>query len=184
MNFRSLESPYFCILVGSGDELGAFAFRLNYELTRRPHSSAVRLVRGKKMKTRVDLFNEFAAAFQFPDYFGENWAALDECLSDLEWLPADGYVMLMSNVAGILSEEDSEDRAIFLRLLARVCKYWATEHRVFPSREPKPIPFHILFHATESEVNFVSELVKPHCSNTPVMFVRDIYRDQDAKPHD
>jgi len=184
MNFRSLEPPYFCILVGSGDEFGNFAFSLNFELTLGPGSSAVRLVRGKKMKTRVDLFNELAAAFQFPDYFGENWAALDEYLSDLEWLPADGYVMLISNAAGLLSEEDSEERAIFLRLLARVCKYWATEHRLFPSREPKPIPFHVLFHATESEVDFVGELVKPNCSNAPVIFVRDIHRDQDSMPHD
>jgi hypothetical protein len=29
---------------------------------------------------------EFAASFQFPYYFGENWPAFDECINDLSWL--------------------------------------------------------------------------------------------------
>ena len=40
-----------------------------------------------------DLLRELARVFHFPDYFGENWDALDECLRDLEWLPARGYVL-------------------------------------------------------------------------------------------
>jgi barstar (barnase inhibitor) len=39
------------------------------------------------------LLRELARVFRFPDYFGENWDALDECLRDLEWLPARGYVL-------------------------------------------------------------------------------------------
>ena len=37
-----------------------------------------------------ELFDEFSAALQFPLYFGENWDAFDECLSDLDWLPVGG----------------------------------------------------------------------------------------------
>jgi hypothetical protein len=47
----------------------------------------VRTLRGVKMQTVQQLFDEFAAALQFPWYFGENWAAFDECLTDLAWLP-------------------------------------------------------------------------------------------------
>ena len=49
----------------------------------------VRTVRGRKIRTVGRLFDEMAAALQFPYYFGENWPAFDECLADIDWL-ADG----------------------------------------------------------------------------------------------
>lgn len=47
----------------------------------------IRAVRGRKMRTVHGLFDEMAAALQFPYYFEENWAAFDECLADMDWLP-------------------------------------------------------------------------------------------------
>jgi RNAse (barnase) inhibitor barstar len=47
------------------------------------------------IKTDKDLFAVIASAMQFPDYFGNNWDALDECLSDMDWLPADGYLLVL-----------------------------------------------------------------------------------------
>src|SRR5947207_12960021 len=44
--------------------------------------ATVRFVRGYKATTTADLFDELAAALQFSDYFGENWDALVDCLSD------------------------------------------------------------------------------------------------------
>lgn len=41
------------------------------------------------------LFARLAEAFAFPAYFGRNWDALDECLRDLSWLPAEGYVLFV-----------------------------------------------------------------------------------------
>src|SRR6266478_2963181 len=64
-----------------------------------------RVIRGRKARTRQGLFDEFAAALQFPCYFGENWDAFDECLSDLEWLPADGYLLLVTQSAHLLEAE-------------------------------------------------------------------------------
>ena len=48
----------------------------------------VRVVRGRKMRNLPGLFDEFSAALQFPLYFGENEDAFDECIADLENLPA------------------------------------------------------------------------------------------------
>lgn len=54
----------------------------------------VRVVRGRKMRNLRALFNEFAAALQFPLYFGENEDAFNECIAELETLPAgEGYVV-------------------------------------------------------------------------------------------
>jgi hypothetical protein len=34
-------------------------------------------------------------ALRFPSYYGVNWDAADECLADMSWEPADGYVVLL-----------------------------------------------------------------------------------------
>jgi hypothetical protein len=36
-----------------------------------------------------------ASALAFPDYFGENWDAFEECLSDPDWCKASGAVLLV-----------------------------------------------------------------------------------------
>jgi len=38
-----------------------------------------------------------ARAMQFPPHFGHNWDALEDCLTDLSWLHADGFVLLIEN---------------------------------------------------------------------------------------
>jgi len=166
MKLESIEPPYFYILVGSTDEFGKYAYRLNYE---KGCQFSVRIVRGHKMQRLEDLFNEFAAALQFPDYFGENWAALEDCLFDLEWLRAEGYVLMIPHAAKVLSDDHPEERAVLIRTLLRTCKYWATKHMAFPSKEIKLAPFHVLFHATGSEVELVRQFLSPESPNTPVI---------------
>ena len=40
---------------------------------------------------KAALLARFAAALHFPDWFGHNWDALSDCLTDLSWLPARHY---------------------------------------------------------------------------------------------
>jgi len=37
---------------------------------------------------KATLLARFAAALHFPDWFGHNWDALSDCLTDLSWLAA------------------------------------------------------------------------------------------------
>lgn len=45
---------------------------------------------------KFELLNALAAVLCFPDYFGGNWDALEECICDLSWLPP-GDVILSHN---------------------------------------------------------------------------------------
>ena len=50
-------------------------------------------INGEQIETEDHLFRAVAKEMQFPDYFGMNWDAFDECLRDMEWLPSKGYVL-------------------------------------------------------------------------------------------
>jgi len=38
-----------------------------------------------------------AGVLGFPPYFGMNWDAFSDCLADMSWRPAAGYVILLKN---------------------------------------------------------------------------------------
>lgn len=49
---------------------------------------------GTAISGKADLLLAVGAALAFPPYYGQNWDALEECLTDLSWLPAQGYLLL------------------------------------------------------------------------------------------
>lgn len=65
------------------------------------------------MRTRHGLYDEFAAALQFPWYFGENADAFDECIADLDgWLPTRlGYVVVVTEPELVLDGAQPDDLA-------------------------------------------------------------------------
>ena len=69
-----------------------------------PTGFVLKIIKGRQCKTPTSLFAEFAQALKFPDYFGHNWDAMEECLADLEWLPAKGYILLVTNAEGVLPD--------------------------------------------------------------------------------
>jgi RNAse (barnase) inhibitor barstar len=108
-----------------------------------------RTIRGQKARTTQALFDEFAAALQFPYYFGENWDAFDECLTDLEWLPADAYVLLIENSTHLLETETSEQLSAFFQALERAGREWGTP---VVGQFPRPAKgFHVLLQCTLEE---------------------------------
>jgi hypothetical protein len=119
-----------------------------------------RVVRSAKMGTRQRLFDEFAAALQFPDYFGENWAAFDECLRDLDWLPATSYVLLVTEASRVLDEEPPEELKAFLETLRDVSADWAEEVARGESWDRPPVPFHVLFQDSGVGIDVLAERLK------------------------
>lgn len=113
-------------------------------------------VRGERMQTVAELFAEFAAAFQFPWYFGNNWSAFDECMRDLdEWLPSKlGYVVSIWNSAEVLSRSvdasiQSDDLALFVRRLKFVADEWRSPSGMVAGGQLAPKEFRIFLHTEE-----------------------------------
>ena len=57
---------------------------------------------GKNITRKEQLMNAVATALHFPKHFGKNWDALEECLTDLEWVDADGYVIYYDHIDPLL----------------------------------------------------------------------------------
>src|SRR6185436_17428832 len=102
-------------------ELTAYGWTISNDVSR---DIAVRFLRGKKMRTSASLFDEVAAALQFPHYFGENWSAFDECITDLSWLPASGYMLLVTNSEEVLRDEDDNSWRTLISILQEAGEEW------------------------------------------------------------
>lgn len=84
----------------------------------------VRLLRGSRMTTVDGVFAEFAAAFQFPWYFGLNWDAMDECLTDLDWLPPFDRITVVILTANDILKDDPQRLSTLLSLLEFCGRAW------------------------------------------------------------
>jgi hypothetical protein len=73
------------------------------------------------------LIARVAAALQFPDWFGGNWDALEDCLCDLSWLAAGGYVLLFEGGAQVPMVE----RGTLVDILVSSAAFWSERKRPF-----------------------------------------------------
>ena len=105
--------------------------------------SSVRIVRGHRCQTKPQLLQEWAAALQFPAYFGHNWDAFDECITDLWWLPPTRYLFIVTR-SDLLLTQEARDLTIFFEILHRAAQSWAT-WRPTEIDHPRITPFHVLF---------------------------------------
>jgi len=117
-------------------------------LVRPPTGYALKVIKGRQCKTPAHLFAEFAQVLKFPDYFGYNWDALEECLADLEWLPAKGYILLITE-AGHVLPDDEEEFETFLEILRDAGEAWGNGQAGMSTQ--RATPFHVLFAVSEQE---------------------------------
>jgi RNAse (barnase) inhibitor barstar len=95
------------------------------------------------LMTNLDgLYREFTAVFEFPDYFGKNFNALSECITDLEWLPANGYLLVIRNSGYLLSKESSDCLIGLLSVLNSAGEEWATPVKQGEAWDRDEVPFH------------------------------------------
>jgi hypothetical protein len=100
------------------------------------------------------LFQAFARDLEFPSYFGFNWDALDECVADLEWLPAAGYMIVLSHAMDVLPKQGGDFRFLVeaLKLAADGFRAPATD-----SVTERPKGFCVVWHCLPEEEGELQE---------------------------
>jgi RNAse (barnase) inhibitor barstar len=71
------------------------------------------------------LLTNIAAALNFPDWFGRNWDALEDCLTDLSWREAPGYVLLFEQPRA------GDDLGVLTDVLRSSAEFWAGRGKPF-----------------------------------------------------
>jgi hypothetical protein len=140
-NLQSTKPPWTSLLVVTGGQRAE-------SLVRPPTEFVLRIIQGAKCQTIAGLLTECARALDFPDYFGHNWDALEECLIDLEWLPAKGYILFITD-AGYVLPDDEEEYETFLEILRDAGEAWGSGQAGMGAR--RATPFHALFAVSEQE---------------------------------
>lgn len=102
----------------------------------------LKVIEGASCKTLNEFFVEFSRVLEFPSYFGRNWDALDECITDLEWMPGCGYILLVQNADQLLSEEAKKQYDIFLAIMKKAGEEWSIPQTGEWARPA--IPFHVV----------------------------------------
>jgi hypothetical protein len=54
---------------------------------------------GRRVVDKASFLLAAAKSLEFPTYFGHNWDAFEELLTDLSWAPAAGYLLLYDHPA-------------------------------------------------------------------------------------
>ncbi len=64
-----------------------------------------RIVDSTRCATSAELFDEWAAALEFPEHFDRSWDTFDECVADLAWLPGDACGVLVMHADSLLERD-------------------------------------------------------------------------------
>lgn len=81
-------------------------------------------INGKNITSKADFFQTSAKIMNFPDYFGENWDAFNDCMNDLSLLSAKGYLLLYTQPDNF-AQNDPQEWTIALDIFQEVVEYWA-----------------------------------------------------------
>ncbi|MFT4173780.1 MAG: barstar family protein [Rhodocyclaceae bacterium] len=76
------------------------------------------------------LLSLFARSLHFPDWFGDNWDAAAECLTDLSWEEADGYMLILQRVEA-LRKFDARTLDTFYDVLREAADVWRQDGTPF-----------------------------------------------------
>jgi RNAse (barnase) inhibitor barstar len=79
---------------------------------------------------KAALMDRLQLALQFPEWFGRNWDALEDCLTDMSWRDEVGHVLLVDGGADLRRRQ----KALFdtlVDVLKAAADYWRGEERPF-----------------------------------------------------
>ena len=84
---------------------------------------AVIVVKLRRAADKEGLLAALARDMDFPQYFGRNWDALHDCLTDLSWKPAQGYVIYFEGF-GAFEKTDPADARTARQIFDSCADFW------------------------------------------------------------
>jgi hypothetical protein len=76
---------------------------------------------------KAALLARLAQALGFPEWFGGNWDALEDCLADLSWRAGTGHVFLLERHG----ELPVDDLGVLIEVMAAAAEHWAGRGQPF-----------------------------------------------------
>ena len=105
-----------------------------------PHGSTDQLMEGayaagclvirvdlEQARSKSEMLDAIGKGLRFPEWFGHNWDALADCLMDMNWLPATGYVIILDRCDGIHGRAE-KDFVNLLDIFQEAADIWREEN--------------------------------------------------------
>jgi len=78
---------------------------------------------GQEIHDKDQLLKQAALALRFPEYFGNNWDAFADCLTDMSWHETDGFVILYDHFDS-LAAHSPRDFEMALDIFKESTEFW------------------------------------------------------------
>lgn len=102
------------------------------------NNSNVRLVLiDCKVRNVDELMRKLYEELEFPDYFGYNWNALNDCLQDFSWLKEDYVFFIIINKNYLLLDEKNQ-KELFFKCLELASNFWDDTNDEFGYKDLHP----------------------------------------------
>lgn len=100
-----------------------------------------------RVTTKEAFLAAVGEALAFPDWYGHNWDALADCLTDLSWMAADGYVIVLDH-ADTFAAASPTDFATALSIFQDAADTWREDN----------IPFWTLVGTASGDMDWMQDL--------------------------
>ena len=105
------------------------------------HHARLFYLDGKTIADKAGFLQTIADVMAFPNYFGQNWDALEDCLTDLDWLNGDRFILLYDQPDSF-AQRDPSEWLVALDILRSAVAYWRTKSR----------PLSVLFRGSNTDL--------------------------------
>jgi RNAse (barnase) inhibitor barstar len=85
---------------------------------------------GSRTRNKQEFLEHAAAVFGFPGYFGKNWDAFTDCLTDMSWVDGGGFLIVFIETGQFAKYAPQEFDAV-LEIFQEAAEYWQTEGKTF-----------------------------------------------------
>lgn len=85
---------------------------------------------GRKINNKADFLKTASTVINLPEYFGYNWDALQDCLTELSWFEASSYLIVYDQWQNF-AHNYPQDWQILNDIFSEAIAYWLKRNKRF-----------------------------------------------------